>query len=325
MDIFNKICLQLDLGEMTTEPHQLKGGFMHKMYSLFTTKGNYAIKLLNPYVMKRDTVFENYRIAEELEAKLEQTDIPILPALTFNGKKMQEIDRQYFYLFDFYEGKSLKGEEITIEHCRKIGEFLAKIHNIEKKAQPYNRSEINVEWDMFIKKLSESNTELYNLLSANRDILYESQQKGNLATKKMPPVLTICHNDMDSKNVLWNGGDCRIIDLECLCYSSPFVELYEMALCWSGYEKCNIDFTLFKAIIKSYADNGGELLGDWETIYYSSYGRLEWLEYNVKRALGIDCDDDEIDMGISEVRETMDHIAYYYDVKDKIIDCLKNF
>ena len=324
MDIFNKICLQLDLGEIMVEPTQLKGGFMHKMYSLFTTKGKYAIKMLNPYVMKRDTVFENYRIAEELEAKLEQSDIPILPALIFNGKKMQEIDGQYFYLFDFYEGKSLKGEEITIEHCRKIGEFLAKIHNIEKESQPYNRSEINVDWDMLIEKLSESNTELYNLLSSNRDILYESQQKGNLAVKKMPPVLTICHNDMDSKNVLWNGADCRIIDLECLCYSSPFVELYEMALCWSGYESCNIDFNLFKAPIKSYADNGGELPDDWETICYSSYGRLEWLEYNVKRALGIDCGEDEIEMGLSEVRETMEHIVYYHSVRDNILECLKS-
>lgn len=119
------------MGEIISEPEQLKGGFMHKMYSLFTTKGKYAIKLLDSYVMKRDTVFKNYRIAKELEAKLEETDIPILPALTFNGKKIQEIDGQYFYLFDFYEGKSLKGEEITNEHCKKTGKVLAKIHNIE--------------------------------------------------------------------------------------------------------------------------------------------------------------------------------------------------
>ena len=177
---------------------------------------------------------------------------------------------------------------------------------------------------MLIEKLSENNIELYNLLNTNRDILYESQQKGNLATKKMPPVLTICHNDMDSKNILWNGEDCRIIDLECLCYSSPFVELYEMALCWSGYENCNIDFNLFKALIQSYADNGGELPDDWETIYYSSYGRLEWLEYNVKRALGIDCGEDEIEMGISEVRETMEHIVYYYSVRNDVLECVNN-
>ena len=202
---------------------------------------------------------------------------------------------------------------------------MPKYITLRKKAQPYNRSEINVDWDILIEKLSESNTELNGLLNANRDILYDSQQKGNLAVKKIPHILAICHNDMDSKNVLWNNGDnCRIIDLECLCYSSPFVELYEMALCWSGYENCNIDFNLFKALIKSYADNGGELPDDWEIIYYSSYGRLEWLEYNVKRALGIDCGEDEIEMGISEVRETMEHIVYYHGVRDEILECLNN-
>ena len=97
-----------------------------------------------------------------------------------------------------------------------------------------------------------------------------------------------------------------------------------MALCWSGYENCNINFNLFKTLIKSYADNGGELPDDWEIIYYSSYGRLEWLEYNVKRALGNDCGEDEIEIGISEVRETMEHIVYYYGVRDEILECLHN-
>lgn len=324
MNIFDEICIQLDLGKMIADPRQLKGGFMHKMYSLFTTNGRYAIKLLNPYVMKRDTVFENYRIAEELEMMLEQTDIPILPALTFGDKKMQEIGGQYFYIFDFYNGKSLNTKEITIEHCKTIGKYLAMIHSIKKEQQPYNRSEINVDWDMLIEKLSISNTELYNILASNRDILYESQKNGNVAIKKIPPILSICHNDMDSKNVLWNGNDCRIIDLECLCYSSPLIELYEMALCWSGYENCNIDFNLFKALIESYTNNGGEIHNDWETIYYSSYGRLEWLEYNVKRALGIDCGEDEIELGVSEVHETMEHIVYYHNIKDKILNCLND-
>lgn len=136
MDIFNKICRELSLGEITSSPKQLTGGFMHKMYSLFTTSGKYAVKLLNPYVMKRDTVFENYRTAEKLEAKLEQNNIPILPALVFNGRKMQEIDGQYFYLFDFYEGRALKSREITAGHCKVIGGLLAKIHAIDKKQRP---------------------------------------------------------------------------------------------------------------------------------------------------------------------------------------------
>ncbi len=36
----------------------------------------------------------------------------------------------------------------------------------------------------------------------------------------------------------------------------------------------------------------------------------------------IDCGEDEIEMGLSEVRETMEHIVYYHSVKDKILKCL---
>lgn len=44
--------------------------------------------------------------------------------------------------------------------------------------------------------------------------------------------------------------------------------------------------------------------------------------FNVKRALGIDCGKDEIEIGVSEVRETMKHIIYYNGIKDKILENL---
>ena len=134
----------------------------------------------------------------------------------------------------------------------------------------------------------------------------------------------ICHNDMDSKNVLWNGDEFRLIDLECLGYSNPYLELFELALCWSGYESCNIDFDLFNTFIKSYFDNSNlDTNVDWETLYYCNNGRLGWLEYNIKRALMLECDtEEEQHLGISEVKETVEHIIYYDKVKDEI---LKNF
>lgn len=106
---------------------------------------------------------------------------------------------------------------------------------------------MHVDWDNYIQQLETKNQELHQLLKDNRAILYESQTNGNLAMKKLPKVVCICHNDMDSKNVLWNGTDCKLIDLESLDYSSPYIELYELALCWSGYEDCNIDYHLFRS------------------------------------------------------------------------------
>lgn len=324
-EILEKICKQYHLGELVCEPVSLKGGFMHKMFSLFTSKGKYAVKLLNPYIMKREDALQNFRIAEGLELMLEQNNIPIIPALIFEGKKMQNISGQFFYLYEWFDGKALKDEEINEFHCQKIGKLLAQIHKIDRKESKDNMGEINVDWDYYIKMLESKNKELFNMLKENRTLLYESQNNGNIAIKKLPSIVSVCHNDMDSKNVLWSGMDCKIIDLECLGYSSPLMEMYELALCWSGYENCKIDYNLFSTFIQSYVEAGGQLYGNWETVYYSNYGRLEWLEYNLKRSLGIECSMEEIEIGISEVKETMEHVIFYNDAKKNILNCLKQF
>lgn len=336
--LLEKICCEYNMGALIQEPIRLKGGFMHKMYSLFTNRGKYAVKLLNPYIMRREDAMNNYRTAEAFETMLERTDIPILPALTFDGKKMQCMDGQYFYLYEWYEGKALKSEEITTYHCEKIGGILAGIHGLklekcneagkevgpEFREEKYERDELHIDWDGYIEKLAAKNSELSELLRESRDLLYESQDKGNEAIKNLTTTVAICHNDMDSKNVLWNGEECRIIDLECLSYGSPVMELYELALCWSGYEVCNIDFALFQSFIRAYEKAGGTLPKNWETVYYSNNGRLEWLEYNIKRALGIECSEEEIELGAEQVKETIAHVIYYHDAKESILESLKN-
>lgn len=125
---------------------------------------------------------------------------------------------------------------------------------------------------------------------------------------------------MDCKNVLWNGNDYRIIDLECLSYSNPFMELFELALCWSGYEDCKIDFQLFQSFLQGYKNANGNMPVDWETLYDCDNGRLEWLEYNIKRVLGIDCGADEKEIGIKQVEETLHHIIYYFNMRDQILE-----
>ena len=88
LELLGKICQQYGLGKPECPPVVLKGGFLHKMYSLFTPGGRYAVKLLNPYIMQRETAMENYRTAERLEAMLEEQGLPILPALRFEGRKI---------------------------------------------------------------------------------------------------------------------------------------------------------------------------------------------------------------------------------------------
>lgn len=217
-------------------------------------------------------------------------------------------------------GNPLKKDEITEYHCREMGKVLAKIHSIDKRVENENFFEMSIDWESYLTEMKKVDVRLYTILNDAFSIIIDSQNRSNLARKKLPQIVSICHNDMDCKNVLWNGNDYRIIDLECLSYNNPFMELFELALCWSGYENYQIDFQMFQAFLQGYKNEGGELPTDWKTLYDCNNGRLEWLEYNIKRVLGINCGEDEKEIGIEQVEETVQHIVYYSKIEKQILE-----
>lgn len=327
MDInmfFNKLVDNLNLGKIEEGPIQVAGGLTHRMFKVFTDKGRYIVKLLNANIMKRPTAMGNFNKADFYEEILKQNNISAIYSIIFNNKKMQEIDGQYFYVYEWYDGKVLKDGEITKYHCEEIGKVLANIHNIDLVNKDFSDKEKNIDFKYYVDLCRKKESPIYELLYDKIDILNDSMNKGNKAIKNLPNYYSICHNDMDSKNVMWLNNDYKIIDLECLGYYNPYLELYELALCWSGYEKCNIDFELFKTFFKSYFDNTKlDKKIDWESIYYANNGRLEWLEFNIKRSLMIECDTkEEQEIGLNEVKETIEHVVYYDKAKDKILSVI---
>ena len=306
---FDALCEQLNLGALTEEPIRLYGGLMHKMYRIATEGGVYAVKCLNPHVMAHPTAAANFAAAEELERKLEQTDLPILPALTIGGRKMQEVGGAYCYLFSYFEGKALTEGDITPRHCAIVGGLLARLHAVERKTAPVERDLPDLHWDGF------------GLSDEDVALLWLAQRMANKAS--LPPLLTICHNDMDPKNVLWNGMDFRIIDLECLGYGSPYLELLETALCWAGYESGTVDFDRFTAFVSAYAQAGGDLAADWAAVYAANCGRLEWLHYNLLRAGGSEGEENRA-LGAAEVEKTLVCIKGYMKIQDEIVRVMDN-
>lgn len=326
IDFFIRVVEELDLGEIKELPSKVSGGLTHRMFKLFTTKGKYIVKLLNPNIMKRDTAIENFNKAEKFEEILKLNDIEAIYSIKFNGKKMQQIEEQYFYVYEWFDGKTLKDIEINNYHCQKIGAVLSKIHNIDLQKKDNYIREKHIDFEYYINLAKKKNPRLFELLDGKLDILNESMNSGNLSIHKLPKVKTICHNDMDSKNVMWLNDEYKIIDLECLDYANPYLELYELALCWPGYETCNINFSLFKTFLKSYFSNSNlDVNIDWENIYYANNGRLEWLEFNIKRALEIECNTkEEQELGFNEVKDTIEHVMYYKKEKEQILNNLKD-
>ena len=87
------------LGTVLPPVSPVSGGLMHRMYRVNTPDHSYAVKHLNPGIMKRPGVMDNYRKAEKLEQIIEDARIPVVAALTINSRKMQELDGEYFYVF----------------------------------------------------------------------------------------------------------------------------------------------------------------------------------------------------------------------------------
>lgn len=323
--IFEDISNELSLGSLISQVKRVSGGLMHKMYYLETNTGKYAVKLLNPVIMKRSDVFKNYQTAEYLEKVLQVNKIPIIPALEFFNKKMQCIDNQYFYVFNWIEGKILTSKEIEKKHCEITGTILAKIHKIHQKKEVCGSRGICINWDSYIGLADEKYPEIAKLLKENRKLLYISQEQGNEALKKIPDISSICNGDMDSKNVLWVNEKPQIIDLESLNYGNPYMELFQLSLCWSGFENCCINYELLKSFIKAYRKEYGKFQVDWNVLYNSNYGTLEWLEYNIKRALLIECEnEEERELGVEEVRKTISHVIYYNSIKDELLGQLNS-
>ena len=323
--IFNEIASRLSLGNIISPAKKLTGGFAHEVFSLETDSGKYAIKLLNPEIMQY--ALDMLTASAQLEDKLQAHNIPIVPALEFNGTKMQAIDNQHFYIFDFIEGQTLATQDIKKAHCEIIGAVLAQIHNIPHDAEGFERYETNIDWDDYIQIATEKDPAIASLLIENRGLLYKAQTDMTGAYQGISNCTVISNGDMDSKNVLWVDGKPHIIDLEYLTYTNPYAEVFQLALCWSGCEHYAIDYELLKAFMTAYTQGYGAIAEDWEVLYKSNAGsRLEWLELNVRKALMLDGDSDaDKKIGKKYAEEAMKYTVYYAHIKDELLRQLKSF
>ena len=320
MSFFRKAARQCGLGDLETAPLRVSGGYLHRMYRLETASGRYALKLLNPVILKRTEAMGNFERAEKLEEILHRQGIPLIPALEAGGRKMQCVDGRFFYLFHWSEGKALDWHEIKEEHCRAAGGILARIHKVERQEVPYQGEKFDTDWDGYIEKARRECPEIAGELSENREILYAAQREYNAAQDSAPGVRCICDGDMDCKNVLWEDGKPFLIDLECLDYGNPFLEMFQLALDWAGGSVCDMEFARFDAFYEAYRKEYGEMQADLRALSGVGFGWLDWLAYNVRRALGMECgDEEERRLGIREAHETIRRIVFYTSVRKELL------
>lgn len=324
MTEIEKLVEKCGLGDIIGEAVPVSGGFMHKMYKVKTSLGTYAVKCLNPEIMKRPGAMENFARAESLESVLENEGLPVVAAIYFDEKKMVELDGRYFYVFKWQEGKITDWNLISEYKCYMAGEILGKIHKIDSKKAEFQEISLN-ETD-FEKYLKDSEgTEIYSLLSDNLTLIKNAQKKLNDARKMLPPISAIINDDMDPKNVMWHNDSPYIIDLECLEYGNPVYSCLNLSLQWSGTVTGKFKKKKLKSFFEGYLTAYNNGFKEYDKLFGIAYSWVEWLEYNIRRALGMEGDDPEsIRLGVEEVKKTIGRIKYLDSVEKNICRTLKS-
>lgn len=326
---FNQLCFNANLGEVAVPPEKITGGLLHKMYLINTTKGKYAVKLLNPEIIKRPDAMTNYINSEKI-ANIVSSNIPALPAKIINGKFVNEINNQFYLVFDWIIGRSLKPIEVRTDHCKKIGSILAYIHktNFDNLVIEYggiNNGHLK-EWDYYLKKGQQASSEWAELFKEHIDKLYEWDAKSKEAAAVLFSETIISHRDLDPKNVMWYQDSPTIIDWESAGYINPMQDLVETAVYWSDDGTENLNKYRFLAFLEGYKNNYGELQADWHRVLETGFlGKLGWLEYNLKRSLKIECsDDDEQKLGSAQVTKTIIELRQYESSIPTFLNWLNN-
>lgn len=324
---FEKLCDLLQLGEITDPPVAIKEGYLHRMYAVSTTKGKYAVKALNPQVMLRSNVMESLINSENI-AKIAGKNIKVACAKTINNIVIHNIDGQYYIVFDFIVGKNLKQSEISEVNCEKMGNVLTALHMSDftelNLTDDYSGEENVKNWNFYLQEGQRVNADWVGILSKNIKNLYKWNEEAINAAQFLKKGTVISHCDMDPKNVIWYENNPIIIDWESAGYIHPMLDLIETALYWSENADGKIDKNKFMIFINAYESKRGKLNTDWNTILNKCFSsKLDWLEYNLKRALRIECTDDtEQQMGAEQVTETIKDILRFNENKVVLLEWL---
>ena len=312
-----------DLGRIIDDVESVSGGFMHRMYKVITDSGVYAVKHLNPEIMKRPDAHANYARAEEIEGILESHDIPMIPAMVIGGKKMQQVNGQFFYVFRWQEGSIADWRHISSEMCFQAGHILGRIHAIEPQNIEYQPPALSrIDWRGYVRKAKEENAEIASLLEDHEALLVYAESELNKARAALPAMQCLSNEDMDPKNIMWDHGVPWLIDLECLDRGNPVSHALQLALQWSGIVTYEMDTDKMIAFLDGYLEAYDNCFRGYSDVVGVAYTWVEWLEFNIQRALGNCADEAERALGFSEARHTIDRIKYIREIMPQVKEAL---
>jgi thiamine kinase-like enzyme len=301
------LCEVYGLGSPLLDPQAVSGGLLHRLWRLDTTQGTFAVKQLNPAILQKPHIRENYRLSEHIAEAMAAHGIPAVAALGCDGDPVQEIEGRTVMVYRWIEGETLSEEAVEPERARQIGILLGHMHalNLQFPALPQPEWEHfrDDDWDLLTVHAYDGGIPWATPVRSVMHRLVEWSRLSEQASEKLSHTYVVSHRDSGQKNVIWQDERTPwLVDWEAAGLVNPTIELVSVALDWSGWATGVLREDTFSAIMESYISAGGSVRDAGVDALHGVMGIwLGWLLFNMRRSLGESIiDEDERQLGIRE-------------------------
>ena len=230
-----EICARLNLGLPAGTPIAVNGGLLHRMWRLETSTGVYAVKDLNPEIIAHPGVPEVYRVSERIVRSVAAAGVRAVPALQQQGDPLLTLSDRSVLVFPWFEGTSVPEDAVTPGEGRRIGEVLARLHDLHIDPKGLERPDDSAPPDESWRDLFARGATLEQVWARDPEArlreLTSWTRRSKEGADELDSNLVVSHRDLDQKNVMWDSqGEPCLIDWESAGLISPNVELFEVAL-----------------------------------------------------------------------------------------------
>ena len=310
------LCIRYNLGEQTAAPAPVTGGLIHRLYRLDTTTGTFAVKALNPEIMRYENIRDAFRRSEAAAAAFAAAGVPAILARDAPGGVVQDFDDVAVIIYPWCAGIVLPKASASPEKAFQIGAILGRMHALglpgaSPSEPPSTREPMAQEpWTVLVRRGREQKVEWAAKVEAALPDVFAWDRDRIAADPALPQTLVVSHRDLDQKNVIWSENTPFLIDWESAGPTNPGMEIIGAALDWSGQSAGPPSQAAFAAVLAGYRQHSEfssdlalplmqSRLGDW----------IDWLGACMNRSLDTRATPSERAVG---VQETLDTLATMY-------------
>jgi len=278
--LLQHLCETFSLGSPLSPAEAIPGFYQHQLWQIKTSKGQYVIKQCSENNFWQALVPNDFINAEEIVAQFLKQDIPAVLAIHHGHSFVEQCEGKTYLVYPYIHGNKCSYQELSHDEVFLLGQILAKIHQTDLIAPQFDRI-----YDFDLSKDLWQSLSACPLIQSHQSELSHWTDLYHSAKPSRQKHLVLSHCDINPSNVLWHHGKPHIIDWESIARIDPALDLFNLALNFSGIVDEEIDSDYFIAIIQGYRDAGSEFALN-ESVCHASLGSwLAWLAYLAARSL----------------------------------------